>query len=105
MIRNKDPIPFSELSSVVYKYDCEHCNQCYIGETRRHLFTRINEHVKGRPASEISLCVHIAKKENFSVLMHTVYTRIAESLYIKSFRYSQCNLMNNQHQSQQLLLY
>ena len=104
MISNKDKIPFNELSSVVYKYTCEHCSQCYVGETRRHIFTRINEHVKGRPASEISLHVHIPNKDNFKILIRTPYTKIAESLYIKSFLHSQY-LMNNRSQSQPLFLY
>ena len=34
----KDPIP-GEI--VVYKFTCAGCNSCYVGETRRHLTTRI----------------------------------------------------------------
>ena len=33
------------LNLVVYKYICPSCNASYIGETCRHLSTRINEHL------------------------------------------------------------
>ena len=39
----KDPIPKSLKSFAVYKFVCSSCNACYIGETTRHLSTRIKE--------------------------------------------------------------
>ena len=41
----KDPIPECLKSSVVYRFKCASCNASYIGETSRHLVTRINEHL------------------------------------------------------------
>ena len=32
------------LSNVVYKFTCRQCNATYVGETSRHLQTRIAEH-------------------------------------------------------------
>ena len=43
-IELKDPIPFMEKSCVVYRYNC-FCKRSYIGQTSRHLRTRIKEHV------------------------------------------------------------
>ena len=42
--QNKDPMPPSLLSNVVYKYTCSDCSIGYIGETRRHVGSRIAEH-------------------------------------------------------------
>ena len=43
------PFKTGDLSSskdfVVYKFVCAGCQSCYIGETKRHLPTRINEHL------------------------------------------------------------
>ena len=46
MFNVKDPIPKSLKSFVVYKFVCPGCNACYIGETTRHLSTRIKEHLE-----------------------------------------------------------
>ena len=42
----KDAIPKLLRSFVVYKFVCPGCNACYIGETTRHLSTRIEEHLE-----------------------------------------------------------
>ena len=41
----KDRVPFALKSGVVYKYQCGGCNATYIGKTKRHLHTRISEHM------------------------------------------------------------
>ena len=42
----KDPIPDDLKSFLVYKFSCVSCSSIYIGETRRHFKTRIEEHIK-----------------------------------------------------------
>ena len=42
----KDPIPESLKALVIYKFTCASCNASYIGETTRHLTTRIKEHFR-----------------------------------------------------------
>ena len=42
--KGKDPIPYKHKSCVVYTYECC-CSNSYIGQTSRHLETRIKEHV------------------------------------------------------------
>ena len=45
----KDPISKFLQSYVVYQFTWAGCNACYIGETRRHLKTSIEEHLgKGK---------------------------------------------------------
>ena len=46
MFSVKDPVPVELRSNVAYKFTCESCNSCYVGETSRHLSTRIREHLK-----------------------------------------------------------
>ena len=89
---NKDKVPTGLSSNVIYKFQCEQCSCCYIGETRRHLSTRVREHITDSPIpTEITKHVHIARVDNFSVLRRTPYTKIAETLAIKD---NSCTLLN-----------
>ena len=45
LITVKDCVPRSLRSCVVYKFICAGCNSVYIGETSRHLSTRVREHL------------------------------------------------------------
>ena len=40
----KPPVEKMLRSGVVYKITCSRCNACYVGQTSRHLLTRIREH-------------------------------------------------------------
>ena len=42
----KDSVPRSFRSNVVYKFICAECNSAYVGETSRHLSTRVREHLQ-----------------------------------------------------------
>ena len=53
MFSTKDKIPHSLKSFVVYKFVCARCNACYVGETSRHLNTRIKEHLTTDKQSHI----------------------------------------------------
>ena len=53
MVNVKDPIPKFLKSFVVDEFLCRGCNACYIGETTRHLSTRIKEHLKTDKKSHI----------------------------------------------------
>ncbi len=41
----KDLVPFALRSGVVYTFQCGNCNVTYIGKTKRHLHTRVSEHL------------------------------------------------------------
>ena len=45
LIRVKDFVPRSLRSCVVYKFTCAECNSVYVGETSRHISTRVREHL------------------------------------------------------------
>ena len=51
----KDPLPKSLQSYVVYQFTCAGCKACYVGETKRHLNTRIEEQLGKDKKSRISL--------------------------------------------------
>ena len=53
MFSVKDPVPVELRSNVVYKFTCASCNSCYVGETSRHLSTRIREHLNRDRTSHI----------------------------------------------------
>ena len=53
MCNVKDPIPKPLKSFAVYKFVCPGCNACYIGDTTRHLSTRIKEHLETDKKSHI----------------------------------------------------
>ena len=66
MFNVKDPIPKSLKSFVVYKFVCPDCNVCYLGETTRHLSTRIKEHSETDKKSLIF--VHLVSNDTCKVL-------------------------------------
>ena len=43
----KDRIPGGLRSRVVYKFVCERCRTCYVGETVRHFCKRVKQHLSG----------------------------------------------------------
>ena len=102
---NKDKLSPNVSSSLVYKFQCEQCDACYIGETRRHLQTRITEHMKGNPPSEISKHSHIPKQTDFQILNRTLRTKIAETLHIQKHKQNNANLLNNFSASEPLFLF
>ena len=93
MFSTKDKIPSFLKSMVVYKFVCASFNACYVGETARHLPTRIKEHLKTDKKSHIyqhlssnQNCFNCCTDDCFSILDYasTKYQlKIKEALYIK----------------------
>ena len=42
--RGKDTLPNLKQTELIYEIDCANCNAAYIGQTKRHLETRVKEH-------------------------------------------------------------
>ncbi|EZA47026.1 hypothetical protein X777_17025 [Ooceraea biroi] len=40
----KDVVPNDNKTGVVYRMNCINCDACYVGQTKRHLATRVREH-------------------------------------------------------------
>ena len=56
----KDTLSTSLQSYVVSQFTCAGCKACYIGETKRHLNTRIEEHL-GKDKKNL-IYIHTSKK-------------------------------------------
>ena len=87
-----DSYPSVLNSKVVYKFVCANCNASYVGQTHRHLTTRIDEHFGKDKKSHIyqhlmssADCLNACSRDCFSIL-DTARTkhqlRIKESLFI-----------------------
>ena len=63
---SKDMLPNALRSFLVYKFTCAGCQSCYIGETRRHLATRIKEDLVTDKESHIMK--HLLENENCTEL-------------------------------------
>jgi hypothetical protein len=46
---SKDKISIALRSHVVYQFTCQCCSALYVGQTRRHIQTRISEHMRVSP--------------------------------------------------------
>ena len=66
MFNVNDPIPKFLKSFVVYKFVCPSCNACYIGETTRHLSTRIKEHLETN--KKFLIFAHLVNNETCKLL-------------------------------------
>ena len=94
---HKDTLETSMRSNVVYGFSCSQCNATYVGETSRHLKTRIAEHrgISVRTSRPLSNCnsiifkhsmenSHPVKPQDFKILgnanSHNI--RTLESIYI-----------------------
>ena len=88
----KDPYKSERLSKIVYNFVCASCNASYVGQTCKHLATRIDEHFGKdnkshiyQPLMSSKDCLDKYFKDCFSILdtaniKHQL--RIKESLYI-----------------------
>ena len=88
------------VNNCIYKYDCT-CGQVYIGETKRRLQIRANEHgrntVKSRSPmmTHINECGAIFDRGRFSVLAYglrgTLSRKKYETMIIKHYKkYNSC---------------
>ena len=117
LFKFKDPVPLKLQSSVVYKYTCHCCKAMYYGQTKRHLFVRIYEHlgkslrtgsrINNPPNSSIRdhcrTSNHKIKLESFKIMANTseMELGIIESLFIHRDKPN----LNNNAQSISLLCF
>ena len=89
----KDKIPSDLKSNIVYKFTCARCNASYIGETCRHISTRMDEHFRTDKKSHVykhlhknHQCLNSCDLDCFEILdsASTHFNlKIKEALYIK----------------------
>ena len=83
---------FRTSNSVVYKFSCAGCSACYVGETNRHLATRVREHLTSDKNSHIfqhingsEACRSLCSEDCFSILdtaSTSFQLKIKEALHI-----------------------
>jgi len=95
--KGKDRIDKKRVTEVVYKIDCINCDKVYIGQTKRHVATRINEHKNNIKNSNGNFSVVTDHRLNFNhefdrqkpIILHKERNRkkreIAEMFFIKKF--------------------
>ena len=86
-------VPVLYKSGVVYKYTCPTCHKLYIGQTKRYLSKRINEHFAGDLYQHHINCNNINSissfKDCFTILdKHSYYKdlQILEIIYITKLK-------------------
>ena len=72
----KDKVPKFLRSGVVYSFKCRCCSASYVGQTTRHLHTRISEHLGISP---------ITGKPSSSPAMSSIFSHINSSGHSASF--------------------
>ena len=88
----KPPVEKHLRSGVVYKIDCASCQAAYVGQTSRHLLTRIKEHRKPSAAvgKHMKWCKASCTLENISILASTArgitHLLTLEALYIEELK-------------------
>jgi len=98
--RGKDRLDNQQVTEVVYKINCNKCDKVYIGQTKRHLGTRIKEHrnnIKNKSGNFSVVTDHrLSLSHNFDWdnpnILHKEKNRkkreIAEMFLIKKFDYT-----------------
>ena len=91
---SKDCLPVALKSFIVYKFTCAECQSCSIGETKRHLPTRIKEQLQTDTKSHIPQ--HLNENPNCRdllwQLLHNNWSRFI-FLQIKTERGAPYNLV------------
>ncbi|KAL6417723.1 hypothetical protein ACFW04_014337 [Cataglyphis niger] len=108
--RDKDGLPISNRTEVVYKINCKNYSASYIGQTKRYLSTRVKEHFNNIKIHASNLSVISKHKLEFNhdfdwsapdILHNEKYLRkreIAKMFFIKKFD----NTINSQKDTENL---
>ena len=85
----KPPVEKMIRSGIVYKITCPRCTACYVGQSSRHLQTRIREHTKnpGPVKTHLRNCNTTITEEHIDILASTSrgegYLLTLEALFIQ----------------------
>ena len=69
----KPPVEKLMKSGVVYNLTCPRCSACYVGQTSRHMQTRLKEHIQrdGPMKTHLSQCDTILAEADVDILQST----------------------------------
>jgi hypothetical protein len=93
----KDRIPIALRSHVVYQFTCQCCSALYVGQTRRHIHTRISEHMGVSPQTgkERSISTMSSILAHKHIYKHPVSTSECDLLIREILLISHLNLVLN----------
>ncbi|XP_046748860.1 uncharacterized protein LOC124412787 [Diprion similis] len=93
----KDVLPSDKRSCVVYKIPCKQCNKVYIGETSRHLHTRVSEHKRNIHDSEDNYTALTKHMVDFDHAFDYDHTSVLdnEPVYYKRLLIEMCNIVSH----------
>jgi len=102
--KGKDRLKTQQSTEVVYKINCKNCDQVYVGQTKRHLETRMKEHKNNirNPSGNYSIVSEHRLSFNHDFewdrpdILHKEKNRrkreIAEMLFIKKLKKSNISI-------------
>ena len=107
ILNNNNKRTILNRHNVVYDLSCKDCDEVYVGQTKRKLGTRIDEHKKAKHRNSLTSNVaEHALKNNHNVdfdnprINYVENNHIArkwlESYQIEKYKYQNKNLMNDQ---------
>jgi len=111
--KGKDRLDARQNTDIVYKIECINCDQVYIGQTKRHLETRIKEHRNNinNPSHNYSVVTNhrLSEKHDFKwdepIILHKERNmrkrKIAEMFFIKKYKKTN-NSLNLQKDTENL---
>ena len=105
IFKTKDPVSERLQSSLVYRFDCQECQASYVGETKRHLTTRVKEHLNRRLKTEVGSHQHEISDKDFRIVVRHTHTKIAEAVTLKFLAEENRFLLNLQEKSVPLELF
>ena len=79
----KDPVPFYQMSNIVYRIPCKSCSSVYVEQTSRLLQTQIDEHKRA---------VKYAKYDMSTVAEHVWVQKHDVDFQLVSILAHECNL-------------
>ena len=98
----EDPIPRGLRMCMVYKFLCAGCNAFYVGETSRHLSTRVSERLVSDRTSHIfrhlpnsPQCRTFCSDECFNILDHASTTFQPKSKKLSTLNGRNLHLITN----------
>ena len=93
MMASCEPVEKNLRSGIVYKITYSHCEVCYVGKTRRHLQSRVQEHLRRKgPVKKTHLekCVDGISEDSVEILGSTtkgeVHLLTLEALWIREIK-------------------
>ena len=94
----KDRLEKNDCSNIVYKVDCKNCPSSYVGQSRRKLLYRVNEHTRDvkKLSKNSSLATHV-NNTNHTIDFENIKIIDSEKSYKKRLFSEMLNIQFSDH--------